>query len=229
MRRIPLFILVGVSLLIFLIAGWRYINIYPLQQVSKQFITAVAQQEETEPYTTLQINQDSKPAKVEKTYCTVSAYSPKWAKTVITVELTLADKTSDIGWYELELIKQEAWKVASINKISPKATGYTRRLIQNDREDIEKVFIQYLTMIQKADYQSSIECLAGPAREAHEKYADQLGSEPLIKEVSDVQSNVLWNNGRYAILDFKYDVDGRNAAVQAGFYKTKQGWRLVTI
>lgn len=228
MKRI--LILTGAILLVFLFAGWRFVNIYPLQHVSKQFITAVAQQEDINPFTTLQINQEeTKPAKVEKIRCTVSAYSPKWAKTIVAVELTLVDQTPDIGWYELELIKQDTWKVSDINKISPRATGYTRRLSQNDKETIEQLFVQYLVMVQNADYQSSIQYLAGPAREAHEKYSNQLGTEPLIKEFSNIQSKVLWNDGHYAILEFAYKVDNRNASVKAGFYKTLQGWRLVTI
>jgi hypothetical protein len=56
MKRI--LILTGVMLLVFLFAGWRFINIYPLQQVSKQFVTAVAQQKDTNPFSTLQINQE---------------------------------------------------------------------------------------------------------------------------------------------------------------------------
>lgn len=227
MKRI--LVLTGVILLIFLFAGWRIINIYPIQQTSKQFITAVAEQKDTKPFTTLQINQDSNPAKIEKIHSTVSAYSQQWAKTIVAVELTLADQSADIGWYELELIKQNTWKVSSINKISPRATGYTRRLSQNDKDTIEQLFVQYLVMVQNADYQSSVQYLAGPAREAHEKYSDQLGSEPLIKEFCNVQSKVLWNDGRYAILEFNYKVDGRDANVKAGFYKTQQGWRLVTI
>ncbi len=211
-------ILTGVILLLFLFAGWRYVNIYPIQQTSKQFITAVAEQTDTGPVATFQINQEGQPAKVEKIRCTVSAYSRKWAKTIVAVELTLADQTSDIGWYELELIKQNTWKVSNINKISPRATGYTRRLSQNDKETIEQLFVQYLVMVQNADYKSSVQYLAGPAREAHEKYSNQLGTEPLIKEFSNIQSKVLWNDGHYAILEFAYKVDNRNASVKAGFY-----------
>lgn len=207
--------------------GWRYVNTNPIKIASRQFIVAVA--EKGSPNTLIQINQKSKKAKVEKIYCSVLAYSEKWAKSLVTVELTLADKTLDIGWYELELVKQDVWKVSSINKVSPRTTGYSKRLSQDNKEAIEHIFIQYLSMVQKADYESSMKYLAGPAREAHEKYSKQLGLEPLINDFADLQSQVLWSNRQYAVIEFTYKVDGRKADVISGFYKTKQGWKLTTI
>ncbi len=228
-KPLTILIITSVFLSAILIVSLQYANIQPIQNTSKQFIIAVAQQDDTNPYTTLQINRSLKSAKVEDIHCDVLAYSKLWAKSLVVAELTLADNTPDVGWYELELVKQDIWKVVSINKVNPPSNGYTKRVNQHDIEEIKRIFTQYLSKVKKADYQLSIQYLAGPAREAHEKYANQLGSEPLIKDFTNVQVKPLWNNRKYAVLEIIYKVDDRKVNIIAGFYKTNQGWRLVKL
>ncbi|WP_157109850.1 hypothetical protein [Thermanaeromonas toyohensis] len=50
----------------------------------------------------------------------VGAYFSSWARVLATVELTLKDGSLDVGWYELELVKDGgAWKVYGLGEAPP--------------------------------------------------------------------------------------------------------------
>ncbi len=158
------------------------------------------------------------------------AYSDKWARVRATVELTLADGSPDVGWYELELVNEDGWKVVNVRETAPVVAGRGHRVSDEDLAEMRTVFKQYLQLVAGGKYdQAARECLAGPARRGQEAGASALGKATVMKDVRDLEVTPLYSQSRLAVLDCRYLVQGRATQVVAAFWRTQQGWRVVTI
>lgn len=219
-------ILATVLLLIVVLAEYKYAQTHPVLETSINFITAAAAGNNTKEYSTMQ-TQHVAPARVDNIECNVLAYGGKWAKTRARVELTLADQTVDVNWYELELVKNGEWKVSNIVKTSPVIDGFSSRLSDESLSDIKAVFNSYLMALQGANYQEAKRYLAGPAREKFEQYSPQAGKAPMFKTYSGLQVQSLWTDRKYVATKLNYLVDNRPVEITTGFYKTTQGWKIV--
>lgn len=158
------------------------------------------------------------------------AASEKWARVRAIVELTLADGSPDIGWYELELINQDDWKIVNVRETVPMVAGRGRRVSDKDLAETRAVFERYLSLMAAGKYeQAAKECLAGPARRGQEAGASALGKATVIKDVRDLKATALYGRDKLAVVDCRYRADERPVRVLATFWRTTQGWRVVDL
>lgn len=167
-------------------------------------------------------------ARLEKIETSVIAHNKQWARVEVTVEI-INNGISDVGWYQVELIKKKEWKVIGIKQIDCSLFGKGGKTSAQDTELIRDVFVKYLDAVKTNNYQDNIgKYLAGPARTAHEMHQNEINT-PLIQQYSNIKIRPLWRDNKVAVVEFTYKVDNRDAQVIAGFYKTSQGWKMVKI
>ncbi|MDI6906444.1 MAG: hypothetical protein QMC81_02990 [Thermoanaerobacterales bacterium] len=156
------------------------------------------------------------------------AASDKWARVRATVELTLADGSPDVGFYELELVNEDGWKVVNVRETAPVVAGRGHRVSDEDLAEMRTVFERYLHLLAAGKYdQAAKECLAGPARRGQEAGASALGKAAVIKDVRNLKAAVLYGRDKLAVVDCRYRADERPVRVVATFWRTTQGWRVV--
>lgn len=167
-------------------------------------------------------------AELENINTSVIAHSKEWAQVETTVEI-INNSISDVGWYQMELIKKkDGWKIIGIKQIDCSLLGRGGKVPIKDIENIKGIFGKYLDAVKSNNYQDIGKYLAGHAKTAHEIHQAEINA-PIIQEYSSLTVKPLWGNGKTAVMEFTYKVDNRDAQVVAGFYETSQGWKLVKI
>lgn len=174
----------------------------------------------------------------------VTAYSSSWARVFATAELTLKDGSPDVGWYELELVRNNgAWKVYSLREVPPVVKGnlselppWLRKLPligdgsrEKELKEAEAVFRSYLDDLAAGRYKEAVRWLAGPALREHLAVADVLGRGKLLEAVSDLSLTPLVQDGKLLISQCNYSVEARQTRTVAVFYRTAQGWKIANI
>ncbi|MGI9862545.1 hypothetical protein SDD30_14285 [Moorella naiadis] len=170
-------------------------------------------------------------ARVDEVSTSVQALGRGWARVEATVELTLQDGTADVGWYDLDVVKEAGgWKVASFREYAPNPSGWS--LLWGRSKDVaaaKEVFAGYLYALAAGKWDDAVKYLAGPARKSMEASRDVLSKGKIIGKVDDLQAKLVWARGKEMMIRFNYKIDGRETGVMAVFYETKYGWRICHI
>ncbi|MDN5344530.1 MAG: hypothetical protein PWQ18_641 [Clostridia bacterium] len=170
-------------------------------------------------------------AQVDEVSTSVQALGHGWARVKAIVELTLADGTADVGWYELDVVKEAGgWKVMSFREDAPDLSGWS--LLWGRTGDVEaarEVFAGYLEALAAGKWDEVVKYLAGPARKSMEASREVLGHGKIIGKVYDLQARLIWAEGKEVMVEFSYKVDGRDVDLAAVFYQTKDGWKIIEI
>ncbi|GAF24685.1 heme/copper-type cytochrome/quinol oxidases, subunit 2 [Moorella thermoacetica Y72] len=170
-------------------------------------------------------------ARVDEISTSLQALGRDWARVKATVELTLKDGTADVGWYELDVMKEAGgWKVISFREDEPDLSGWS--LLWGRIGDVEaarEVFAGYLDALAAGKWDEAVKYLAGPVRKSMEASREVLGHGKIIGKVDDLQARLIWAEGKEVMVEFSYKVDGRDVDLAAVFYQTKDGWKIIEI
>ncbi|MBE3573804.1 MAG: hypothetical protein IMW95_12805 [Moorella humiferrea] len=170
-------------------------------------------------------------ARVDDVFTSVQALGRGWARVKATVELTLADGTADVGWYELDVANETGgWKVVSFREYAPDLSGWS--LIWGRSKDVaaaREVFAGYLDALAAGKWDEAVKYLAGPARRSMEASREVLGKGKVIGRVDGLQAKLVWARGKEVMVGFSYKVDSRDVDLVAVFYQTKDGWKIIEI
>ncbi|WP_156274763.1 hypothetical protein [Neomoorella glycerini] len=170
-------------------------------------------------------------ARVDEISTSVQALGRGWARVEATVELTLADGTADVGWYELDVMKEAGgWKVMSFHEDEPDLSGWS--LLWGRAGDLaaaREVFVGYLDTLAAGKWDDAVKYLAGPARKSMETSREVLGKGKVIGKVDDLQAQLVWVSGKEMVVKFSYKVDGREVNKIAMFYKIGKRWYIIHI
>lgn len=170
-------------------------------------------------------------ARVDEVSTSVQALGRGWARVKATVELTLADGTADVGWYELDVMKEAGdWKVVSFREDAPDVSGWSLVLGRSkDVAAVREVFAGYLDALAAGKWDEATKYLTGPAKKSMEASREVLGHGKIIGKVDDLQARLIWARGKEVMVGFSYKVDGRDVDLAAVFYQTKDGWKIIEI
>ncbi|WP_406676431.1 hypothetical protein [Moorella sp. ACPs] len=170
-------------------------------------------------------------ARVDEISTSLQALGRDWARVKATVELTLKDGTADVGWYELDVMKEAGgWKVVSFREGAPDLSGWSLVLGRaGDVEAAKEVFVGYLDDLAAGRYKEADQWLAGPALKEHLAAGDVLSKGKLLEAVSEVSLTPLARDGKLLVARCDYHAGEKKIGVAAVFYRTAQGWRIVGI
>ena len=214
---------------------WHTVRL-PAVSVAESYIRAVAEQDRDAAleissgraaYIASGLGEGKAKANVAGMRCWVEAASSGWARVVLEPELILGDGTRDIGWYEVEVIKKDGWKVVDLKEATIPLSG--THVIENDGclPAINEVFGDYLKALAAGDLKSASRYLVGPARKSHEAGESYLSKGKIIKNYSEPRSRILWNNGNLCRCLMSYRVDGRDVEVLVVFVRLRNGdWKI---
>ncbi|WP_164920296.1 hypothetical protein [Neomoorella thermoacetica] len=170
-------------------------------------------------------------ARVDEISTSLQALGRDWARVKATVELTLKDGTADVGWYELDVMKEAGgWKVISLREDAPDLSGWD--LVGGSSKDVvaaREVFAGYLDALAAGKWDEAVKYLAGPARKSIEASRDVLSKGKIIGRVDDLQSKLVWAKGKEMIVEFSYKADAKAVELTAELYHTPQGWRITAL
>lgn len=168
-------------------------------------------------------------AEVARLAVSVPRLGRNWAEAEVFAELVLQDGSRDAGWYRLELVREEAWKVASASEAGPWPRGLWPFAGREDAREAGEVFASYLRDLAAGRYAEAARHLCGPARRAHERGAAVLGKGPLFKKLSGPRLDPLWRRGDTMACRAEYEVDGRSVSVVVKFLKLGDGWHVLGV
>lgn len=211
----------------------------PPREVAKNYILALASQDvETAleyssgsaAFTASRLKEPATAGHVEFVSCKIDALSRNWARVQAMVELILQDGSVDVGWYNLELVKNgQAWKVISFQEAEPGLIGISRFTKQTGFIEVKEVFQGYLDELAVGDWQGSLKYLAGPARKSQEMSLAMLEKGTMLGEVKELNMESVWSRDNGLVARFSYRLHDRDISVLAWFYKTHHGWKIVKI
>jgi len=174
----------------------------------------------------------------------VEAYSDSWARVLATVELALKDGSPDVGWYELELVRDGGvWKAYSLREVPPAMKGnvnglpkWVRQLPlfgdsagEKELREAEAVFRGYLDDLAAGRYKEAARWLAGPALKKHLDSMELLEKGRIIEQVSNLVLTPLGSGDKVMLAEAGYRADEKDVWVIVTFYHTALGWRIVVI
>jgi hypothetical protein len=170
-------------------------------------------------------------ARVDEVSTSLQALGRGWARVGATVELTLQDGTADVGWYELDVMKEAGgWKVVSFREGAPDLSGWSLVLGRDGHvEAAKEVFADYLEALAAGKWDEAVRYLAGPARKSQEASRDILGKGEVISRIEGLQAGLTWARNKEMAVGFTYKADGRNISAVVLFYQTKDGWKIIEI
>ncbi|WP_153060775.1 hypothetical protein [Moorella stamsii] len=168
---------------------------------------------------------------IDEISTSVQALGHGWARVKATVELTLADGTVDVGWYELEFVREGGiWKVYSLKETAPRIEGYHMdRPGKGDMREAEAVLKGYLEDLAAGRYREAARWLAGPALRKHLASAEVLGKGRIIEQIRDLVLMPLGSGDKVMLAEAGYRMGEKDVQVIVTFYRTALGWRIVVI
>lgn len=238
-RKILLILAIVIVLTVLGYGAWRLFATAPLKKATENYVralatgnadTALKYSSGNAAFAVSRLKGSKVTAKVEDVSCSVGALGRGWARVLATVELTLQDGSADACWYSMDVTKTgQGWKVVSIREVEPGLSGVSLYTKQADVEAAKQVFQQYLDALAAGDWQGAAKYLAGPARRSQEMGAAVIGKGVVIGKVVDLKVVPVWKREKNMLVRFGYQVESRDVSVLAGFFRTKQGWRIVKI
>ncbi|WP_338826353.1 hypothetical protein MTBGP_11650 [Moorella thermoacetica] len=239
-KKVILLILVLVIVGPLLILAWHYEMVVPPRHAAETYLRALASGDVAgakevssgrAAETARKLEGKNLAAWIDEISTSVQAQGHGWARVKATVELTLADGTADVGWYELDVVKEAGgWKVMSFREDAPDLSGWS--LLWGRTGDVEaarEVFAGYLDALAAGKWDEATKYLTGPAKKSMEASREVLGHGKIIGKVDDLQARLIWARGKKVMVGFSYKVDGRDVDLAAVFYQTKDGWKIIEI
>lgn len=170
-------------------------------------------------------------ARVDEIFTSVQALGRGWARVKATVELTLADGTADVGWYELDLVREGGiWKVYSFKETAPCIEGHhIARPGKGDMDEVEAVLKGYLDDLAAGRYKEAARWLAGPVLREYLATGDVLSKGKLLEAIDEVSLTPLARDGKLLVSRCDYHAGEKKIGVAAVFYRTAQGWKIVGV
>jgi hypothetical protein len=170
-------------------------------------------------------------ARVERIETDLAALGSGWARVFVTIELTLADDSQDVGWYTADVIKEEKnWKVAGFREREPEVAG--RELlppVRAEAEELEQLLAEFLAAAAEQQWSEAKNCLAGRARRNQELAAPVLARGVPVGPITGLRCQTIYLKGKTAVVRANYQLEGRQAEILVYGYKTTRGWRIVDI
>lgn len=223
-KNISIIILISAVLIAGLILVTSIPN-YTVQKVSKQFITALVEGNNPEQYCIGEVlfrvkTRETSKAEVLSISTVVIDKNRKFSRVYTEVEMLLPDKNVDVGFYEIDLIRDTEWKVFALRETMPKVSvGIPKSNLQ---ELISDTYQEYFKKISQND--SS--CLAGPARTAFEKQPQKIS---LTGTISRLRTEIIFSGNKLVLARHDYRYDNRSVRVLVHYYLTDQGYKVVAV
>ncbi|SHE97116.1 hypothetical protein SAMN02745218_01175 [Desulfofundulus australicus DSM 11792] len=241
-RKVLLALTAALILAVLGFGAWRFSASAPPRKAAENYVRALAAGDAeaalqyssgSAAFAASRLKGSKVTAKVEDVSCSVAALGRGWAKVLATVELTLQDGSADVGWYSVDAVKtSQGWKVVSFREAEPDMSGVSGVGLFVNRAEADaanRVFQGYLDALAAGDWQGAAKYLAGPARRSQEMGGAVLGKGAVIGKVEKLKAKPVWKRGKSMLMRFGYQVESRDVSVLAGFFRTKQGWRIMKI
>ncbi len=223
-KNISIIIVVCAALSASLILATSLSN-YTVQKASKQFITALVEGENPDRYCTGEVlfrvkTREIAKAEVLSISTVVIDKSRKFSRVYTEVEMLLPDKNIDVGFYEIDLIRDTEWEVFALRETLPKVSvGVPKSNLQVLLSDTYQEYFEKIS-------QNDSSCLAGPARTAFEKQPQKI---VLTGAVSGLQTEIIFSGNKLVLARHDYHYDNRPVSVLVHHYLTEQGYKVVTV
>ena len=223
-KNISIIIVVCAALSASLILATSLSN-YTVQKASKQFITALVEGDKPEQYCTGEVlfrvkTREIAKAEVLSISTVVIDKNKKFSRVYTEAKMLLPDKNIDVGFYEIDLIRDTEWKVFALRETMPKVNVGVPK--SNLQELISDTYREYFEKISQND--SS--CLAGPARTAFEKQPQKIA---LTGTISNLQTEIIFSGSKLILARHDYRYDSRSISVLVQYYLTEQGYKVVAV
>ncbi len=189
---------------------------------TNNFVTALLNNENPENYCTGDVLFRIKTRELSKATpvsikTTLTDNSRDFGRVYIEAEIQLPDKSIDVGFYEAELIKDDGWKVYSFRETLPRTNSFS---IPWNAPELGSFYEEVFKQLSK----NNDSLLAGPAKTAFK-------NQPMLKttpEIQDLTTEILYNS-KLVIAKHTYTYDGRQVKVLAHYYKTVDGFKIVSM
>lgn len=138
----------------------------------------------------------------------------------------------DVVFYEVKLLKEkDKWKIYHLEEKDPSFVyDKSNDLVSEDKEnELKNIFSEYIKKLSEGEYQKASESLIGRAKKMHNKANPALNQLNLVNEVTNLESNIIYQEEKIAISKFNYTNDNRPLSVLVYFYLTEQGWRIYNV
>lgn len=170
----------------------------------------------------------SKKHLVLETEVELLSMGPAWAVVRAKVESVNPANETSVHWYEMQLIKQDGWKVYKLKETGP---GIKKgRPSPADKEKCEETFRLFSDALLAGKYAEAGKHLIGQAKNAHEMsggwFKDVITGKSGMKELS---SSVIAGDGKSIILEIRYAIDDKENKVAVSCHKTSRGWKIFDI
>lgn len=239
MRYIKIGIVTLMALVVMIFGAWHICVKPPLINAAEAYIIALSSEDKTEAlkistgkaaYTASKLG-NGKGAKLNSIESDVKAYAQDYAKVMVSPELELADKTTDVGWYELDLVKnQDGWLVANIQESIPPVSGFCLFPDKESLPAVEKVFKDYTKELANGNNKLAAKFLVGSSRRNMEVGLSLFKNESLIKELTNLTLTPQWEKDNLLNCRATYEIDGQNIDVSVLFVRLNQGdWKIAAI
>mgnify|MGYP000991482608 CR=1 FL=1 len=131
---------------------------------------------------------------IHRSFFEIIDKNKKFSRVYTEAKMLLPDKNIDVGFYEIDLIRDTEWKVFALRETMPKVNVGVPK--SNLQELISDTYREYFEKISQND--SS--CLAGPARTAFEKQPQKIA---LTGTISNLQTEIIFSGSKLEIVPVK--------------------------
>lgn len=189
-----------------------------INSTSKKFIKAMIEADAPERYCCGDVlfnisNSELVPAETIGVSATILENTRSYARVYVVAEMQMADGI-DVGFYEIMLFKDKAWKVYSIHETLP----YTISVSLPIKPRIDGIYEKCVYQLARGDGR----LLAGPARTAYQI------QDGIQGEITNFKTKISYNN-KLVIAQHTYKYDGRDVKVLVHYYLTTDGYKVVSI
>ena len=170
----------------------------------------------------------SKKHLVLDTKAQVLAWGPAWAVAKVKVESISPANETSVHWYEMQLVKEDGWKVYKLKETGPDIKN--GRTSPADKEKCEETFWQFGDALLSGRYADAGKHLIGQAKNAHEMSAGMFKDVLIGKSgLKDLSTSIMAGDGQNLVLKIVYSLDGKQNRLAVSFHKMKGGWKIFDI
>lgn len=154
---------------------------------------------------------------------------------IVNSTVEYADKLKneyDVVFYEVKLLKEEdIWKIYHLEEKDPSFNYDKKDVLLNNakKNELKDSFSKYVESLSKGEYQKASQYLVGRAKKMHNKANPALNQLKLVNKITDLETNVIYEEEKIAVSQFNYINDNRPLSVLVYFYLTERGWRIYNV
>lgn len=239
MRHIKIGVVTLVALAVLIFGAWHICVKPPLIKAAEAYIIALSSEDKAEAlkistgkaaFTASKLG-SGKGAKLKNIESDVKAYAQEYAKVMVSPELELTDNTTDVGWYEMDLVKnQDGWLIANIQETFPPVSGFCMFPDKDSLPEIEKVFEDYTKELANGNNEMAAKHLVGSARRNMEAGLSLLKNESVVKDLTNIRITPQWGKDNLLSCQASYDINGQHIEVFVLFARLSRGdWKIAAI